>query len=195
MNLRDPKTQVLVVVAILFAASFYLWFVKIFAPLNEQITAKETQKNSIMAQLYEVEKTAATLVDLEKEYSDLELRYKRVALLLPEAKEDEAFLNHLHAAAQLTGSTVKKVTPLGTTPSEFYETNKYAIEVSSTYHGLGKFLSKVANFPFIVNLSDINLKSPSTSLMMMTGDSSKEAEPVTATFILLTYNVKQGLSQ
>lgn len=192
MNLRDPKTQITLIIAIIFIALYYVWFAKIFTPFQETIIQKELQKGVLLKKLHEVQKTASSLADLEKDYSELQVQYKKVEILLPESKEDEAFLSQLHAAAQLTNSIVVEVTPLGTTPSEFYETNNYSIQVESSYHGLGKFMAKVANFPFIVNLSDISLKSPAQKLSMISAENLKDEKPVTATFKVSTYNVKQG---
>ena len=192
MNLRDPKTQITLVIVLLFVGLYYLWFVKLYSPLTEQIAAKELQKSSLLTQLHAVEQKAATLNDLEKEYNNLQVQYKKVEIQLPESKEDEAFLSQLHAAAQLTGSIVVNVTPTGTIPSDFYETNTYSVEVDASYHGLGKFLAKVANFPFIVNISDLTMKSPAQKLSMIQAETLKDEKPVTATFKVSTYNVRQG---
>ena len=192
MNLRDPKTQIVAIVVVLFLGTYYFWFAKIYSPFQAEIAAKEVQKGNLLTQLHKVEEKAATLTELQKEYSDLQVKYKKVEILLPERKEDESFLSQLHAAAQLTNSTVIEVVPLGTVPSEFYETNNYTLEVEATYHGLGKFLANVANFPFIVNLDNINLKSPVQRLASAQSEEDEEANSVIATFKVSTYNVRQG---
>jgi len=192
MNIKEPKTQILLVVALLFIAGYYFWFSQVFAPYNDNIAVKKTQRDDILVQLHQVEQRAATLPELEKDLAEKEREYQKVQLLLPDKKEDEAFLKQLHAAAQLTGSLVTNITPLGTTPSDFYESNDYNVEVKSNYHGLGRFLARVANMPFIVNLSDISMKSPSTTLSGSSNVKKDGYKPVIATFKLSTYNVKQG---
>jgi Tfp pilus assembly protein PilO len=192
MNFRDPKTQIALVIVLIFIGLYYVWFTKVFSPYNAEIAAKEIQKTNLLTQLHQVEQKAATLNDLEKEYNNLQIQYKKVELLLPEKKEDESLLSQLHAAAQLTNSVVVNVTPTGTVPSEFYETNTYSVEVDASYHGLGKFLAKVANFPFIVNLNDVSLKSPIQKLSMIQSENVKDEKPLTAKFKVSTYNVRQG---
>ncbi|UCE66164.1 MAG: type 4a pilus biogenesis protein PilO [Candidatus Zixiibacteriota bacterium] len=192
MNLRDPKTQITLIITVVFLGLYYVWFAKIYSPYQLKISQMEIQKGTLLKKLHDVQETAAGLSDLQKEYNEKQIQYKKVEILLPERKEDESFLNQLHAAAQLTNSIVTDVTPLGTTPFEFYETNNYSVEVEATYHGLGKFMAKVANFPFIVNLNDISLKSPAQKLAMIQAESVKDEKPVTATFRVSTYNVKQG---
>ena len=192
MNLRDPKTQIAVFIVILFVVLYYLWFAKIYSPYQADIKAKEVQKGELLKKLHDVEDEAKTLVDLEKDYNRLLMDYKLVEILLPNQKEDESFLSQLHAAAQLTNSVVTDVTPLGAVPSEFYETNNYTVKVEATYHGLGKFLAKVANFPFIVNLDELSLKSPAQKLAMIQAETIKDSKPVIATFRVSTYNIIQG---
>jgi Tfp pilus assembly protein PilO len=111
MNLRDPKTQIVAVIVLIFLGLYYLWFAKLYTPFQAQIVAKEVQKGNLLTQLHKVEEKAATLTELQKEYGDLLVKYKKVEVLLPERKEDEALLNQIHAAAQLTQSIIVEIRP------------------------------------------------------------------------------------
>jgi Tfp pilus assembly protein PilO len=191
MNFKDPKIQIMLFIGVLFLTSTYLWYSKIYSSYSDKIKVKTAQYEKELQDLHSVKQKAATLDDLQREFDDLQMKYKKVELLLPEAKEDESFLSQIHAAAQLTSSTVIDLTPLGTQSGDFYMTNSYNIQVESSYHGLGKFFAKVANFPFIVNVSDLEMKAASG---LAGGVSAENADPdriVTATFKMSTYNVKQ----
>jgi len=195
MNLRDPKNQIFIIVLFLFGAAIYLWYTNIYTSFSEKTAVLVQEQNTLATKLNAVKQKAATLDELEKEFMALQLKYKSVELMLPERKEDEAFLAQIHGAAQLTVSLVKKITPLGTQPSDYYETNSYLVEVESSYHGLGRFLARVANFPFIVNISALQLKTTKEGSGTTLLDTSKDIganETVLATFKLSTYNVKQG---
>ena len=199
MNLRDPKNQIAIFVVVLFVVIYYIWFTRIYTSYQEEIDGSKVTRSTLLTKLHGVIAKAETLEELEKEYNELQLKYKKVELLLPEKKEDEAFLNQIHAAAQLTNSIVRKITPLGTRESDFYNTNSYNIEVESSYHGLGKFFAKIANFPFIVNVTDLELKSSAVAggvggTMLGTPVKIEPDKAVVATFRLSTYNVKQGVS-
>jgi Tfp pilus assembly protein PilO len=194
MNFKDPKIQIVLFIVFIFLTSSYLWYSKIYTDYSSKIAAKETQRQKELLDLHNVKQKAATLDDLQREYDELQIKYKKVELLLPEKKEDESFLSQLHAAAQLTGSTVTDLTPMGTQAGQFYETNTYSIEVQSSYHGLGKFFSKVANFPFIVNVSDLEMKA-SPDVIPGLGSSKKDPDKIiSATFKMSTYNVKQDMA-
>ncbi len=191
MNYKDPKIQVTIFIALLFVAAAYFWYGKVYTSYAEKIAVKSEQYQKELQDLHGVKQKAATLDDLQREFDDLEMRYRKVELLLPEIKEDEAFLSQLHVAAQLTGSTVRDLTPLGTQVGDFYNTNTYSVEVEASYHGLGRFFAKVSNFPFIVNVSDLEMK---TGKGMLPGMSTNDKDPdktLIATFKMSTYNVKQ----
>jgi len=194
MNFKDPKIQIILFVVIIFLSSSYLWYSKVYSQYSEKIAAKEVEREKELLDLHNVKQKAATLDDLQREFDELQMKYKTVELLLPEQKEDEAFLSQLHAAAQITNSTVRDITPMGTQNAQFYETNTYAIEVESSYHGLGRFFSKVANFPFIVNISDLEMKA-ATGIIPGLGSVKKDPNRVLiATFKMSTYNVKQDVA-
>jgi len=190
MNFKDPKIQISSFIVALFLLGSYFWYSKIYSSYAEKIEAKAAQYEKELQDLHNVKQKAATLDDLQREYDDLQMKYKKVELLLPEAKEDEAFLSQIHAAAQLTSTTVRDLTPMGSRPGDFYVSNTYSIEVESSYHGLGRFFAKVANFPFIVNVADLDLKA--SVGLMNAGSASKDPDKIViATFKMSTYNVKQ----
>jgi Tfp pilus assembly protein PilO len=190
MNFKDPKTQIMLFVGVLFLVTTYFWYTKVYSSYAEKIKVKTVQYEKELQDLHSVKQKAATLDDLQREFDDLQMKYKKVELLLPEAKEDESFLSQIHAAAQLTSSTVTELTPMGTQAGDFYMTNSYSVQVESSYHGLGRFFAKVANFPFIVNVSDLDLRAASG----LGGGKPEDLDPdkvITATFKMSTYNVKQ----
>ena len=194
MNLKDPKTQITLFIAILFVVASYLWYTKTYTEYSSKIAVVSVECEKELAALHNVKENAASLDDLQREFDDLQLRYQKIQLLLPERKEDESFLTQIHAAGQLTNSQVRDITPMGAQPGEYYVTNTYSVEVEASYHGLGKFFSKVANFPFIVNIADLELKSNAGTLSAQGSPKKDTDKTVIATFKMLTYNVKQDAS-
>lgn len=195
MNLRDPKNQLRIFVVVIFLVAIYLWATKIYTPFSQRLEQLQVEHENLGRKLNSVRQKAETLEALQKEYSELQTKYQTVQLLLPEKKEDESFLSQIHAAAQLTNSIVTKITPLGTVPSDFYDANSYSVEVEASYHGMGKFFAIVANFPFIVNLSDLQMKSTTQTGGNLPNQPPKTEDDrsVEATVKMSTYNVKQGM--
>lgn len=195
MNLRDPKNQIFIIIIFVIAAAVYFWYTKLYSSYDARIATLAQEQSVLAAKLNSVKQKAAGIEELMKEYDGYLMKYKKMELLLPEKKEDEAFLNQIHAAAQLTNSTVKEIVPLGTQVLDYYEANDYSVIVESSYKGLGEFFAKLANFPFIVNLSALQLKTSKEGSGTTLLDPTQKIAPnetVVATFKLSTYNVKQG---
>ena len=72
---------------------------------------------------------------------------------------------------------------------------KFNIAMTGTYHDFGKFIGYVANFPFIANVSELQVNSTSAANIGERGEEEGDnfsAKPtMTANFVLSTYFVKQ----
>jgi Tfp pilus assembly protein PilO len=191
MNYKDPKIQMIAIVIMIFLVASYFWYSKSYTVNAQKIASLKVQYEKELADLHSVKQKAATLDDLQREMDDLQIKYKSVELLLPEIKEDESFLSQIHAAAQVTSSTVLDLTPMGSQPADFYSTNIYSLQVESSYHGLGKFFARVANFPFIVNVSELEMKTLNVGGAPGMNNRRNPDNDVIATFKMSTYNAKQ----
>jgi Tfp pilus assembly protein PilO len=190
MDLKDPKNQILVLIAIVFLVLIYVWYARFYSPYEAQLVQKKAQYQKLKTDLFAVQEKAKGLDALRVEVGQQEARYEKVRLWLPEKKEDESFLHQVHMAEQSTNSTIMNITPQASIPHEFYTANSYKVEIESTYHGLGKFFEKVVNFPFIVNISDVMIESREVKQGAKSGLAEKKRSDLTiaATFKLTTYN-------
>jgi type IV pilus assembly protein PilO len=190
MDFKDPKNQILILVVIAFMGLGYLWYIKFYSPYAVKLSGDKARLEKILSKLHEVQQKAASLDALQQEYASLEGRYSNVRLLLPEQKEDETMLSQIHIAAQVTNSAVVGITPMASTTKDFYIANTYLVELSSTYHGLGEFFAKVANFPFIVTISDVQMSATESATGATTKSLRRKDHTLSATFKLTTYNVR-----
>jgi Tfp pilus assembly protein PilO len=192
MDFKDPKNQILVLIVIVFLALIYVWYQKFYTPYAAELTSKKDKLEKILSNLHAVQQRAAGLQTLQQDYEAQAKRYEAVRLLLPEIKEDERFLSQVHIAAQVTGSVVMSVIPQPPVPKDFYMSNTYLVELSCTYHGLGEFFAKVANFPFIVTISDVQMAAIDQNVASQTKSLRKKDHTLMASFKLTTYNVRGG---
>ncbi|MCP4583208.1 MAG: type 4a pilus biogenesis protein PilO [candidate division Zixibacteria bacterium] len=189
MDFKDPKNQILILVVFGFIVLIYLWHTKFYTPYDQQLTVDKATYSKLREELHAVKQEAASLDALQEEVAMQNARFENVKLWLPEKKQDEAFLAQLHIAAQQTNSTIIGITPQAPMPKEFYSANDYIVEAEATYHGLGNLFAKVVNFPFIVRISDIELKSKEgMSELMAVSAQKRENLTVSATFKLTTFN-------
>ena len=67
--------------------------------------------------------------------------------------------------------------------------------MTGTYHDMGKFIGYVANFPFIVNVTDMQLTATEVAISSANNEENlgeiQKPETISAIFTLSTYYVKE----
>jgi len=203
MDMRDSKTQKIALGAMAFLAVLYLWYSRVYTKYDAQIAQKSQEFETITTNLKNVEMKAKSLDALQTEYAQLIERYHQIEALLPEVKQIPSMLVQLHTASSLTGTKITRVQPLPVKEQEFYNVAAFEIELNGTYHDFGSFLSYVANFPFIANISNVDIKAKNIAISggVAAGNNpesggelreiGKKKETMSAIFVLSTYYVKE----
>lgn len=199
MDFKDSKTQKIVLGALAFFIVVYFWYSRVYSVNENKIASKTTEFETITTNLRRVEMKAKSLDALKVEYSDLVERYHEIEELLPEVKQIPSFLVQLHTASSLTGTKITSIQPLPNEEEEFYNVVSFEVQLSGTYHDFGSFISYVANFPFITNVSDVNITAQNIAISKAAAKNEKDkvqeikkTETMNATFKLSTYFVKDN---
>jgi len=190
MDLKDPKTQKVFLAAIGIFLLVYFWHTKIYQGYENKINAHAQQYEQIRMELKNVEMKFRSLASLKEEYRDLTRQYRTVERLLPEAQSVPDFLAAIHSAALESNSQVVEINPQGISPRDFYNEDSYRIVMNTTFHDLGWFLADVANFPFIVNVSKLELQEVVSEYAEAVQE--EQDYTVTASFKLTTYFVQES---
>jgi type IV pilus assembly protein PilO len=197
MDLRDSKTQKIIIGALAFFIVVYFWYSRVYSRYDNEITLKNREFETVTTNLRNVELKAKSLDALKVEYADLLERYNEVEELLPEVKQIPSILVQLHTASSLTGTKITKVEPLPISSRDFYNESSFRIQLEGTYHDFGTFISYVANFPFIANISDMDIEAVNVTISRSNDTESeqeivgKKQNTMNATFVLSTYFVKE----
>ncbi len=201
MDLKNAKTQKIVIAALVVGVIGYFWYTRVYTAYNDQVTNKSRDFERITTDLKNVEMKAKSLDALKVEYGELVKRYHEIEALLPEVKQIPSMLVQLHTASSITGTRITKVNPKPIASQDFYNVASFEVEMTGTYHDFGTFLSYVANFPFIANISDVMVKAQNTSISTKGQVQNEGAKPIeigkkketiTANFVLSTYFVKEA---
>jgi type IV pilus assembly protein PilO len=196
MDFRDPKIQKISLGIVAFFVVVYFWYTRLYSKYDIQLSGMTGEYETMITNLKNVEMKSKSLDALKLEYADLLGRYQEIEQLLPEVKQIPSFLVQLHTASSLTGTKIVKIEPQPIKPESFYNVASFSIEMTGTYHDFGKFIGYVANFPFIANVSGLDLKAVagSNTATPATNDEGIAVElqkpTVTASFTLSTYFVK-----
>lgn len=194
MDFRDPKMQKILIGAVAFFVVVYFWYTRLYTTYDNKLAAMTQEYENMITDLKNVEMKSKTLDALKEEYVELLDKYLEIEQLLPEVKQIPSFLVQLHTASSLTGTKITKIQPRPVTPESFYNVASFDIQMEGGYHEFGKFMSYVANFPFIANVSNMDIKTPSVTVGVSEAESEGIRElnqpTIKANFLLSTYYVK-----
>lgn len=196
MDIKDPKIQKIVIAIMAFFVVVYFWYSRLYSHYRQEIQTKSQQFEQVTTDLRSVEMKAKSLDALKQEYVELVDRYHQIEALLPEVKQIPSFLVQLHTASSLTGTKITSIQPVEIKSEEFYNVASFELQMVGTYHDFGKFISYVANFPFIANVSDLQINAlavatPPSGEGAQVEEVGKKQETISAIFTLSTYYVKE----
>ncbi len=187
MDLREPKTQKFLLGGLAVFLLLYFWHARIYSKNATLIEQKQLRYENLLSDLKTVEMKAKAFESLKEEYERLLERYHKVERLLPEEKQIHLFLMQMHSASSANQTGIIQIIPEGEVPVSFYNANSFDIEVSGSYHNLGRFLSNVANFPFLANVSEVTITAQPQEEQMP----EQKGKTITASLKLTTYYVKK----
>jgi len=194
MDFRDPKMQKILIGAVAFFVVVYFWYTRLYTTYDNKLAAMTQEYENMITDLKNVEMKSKTLEALKEEYVELLDKYLEIEQLLPEVKQIPSFLVQLHTASSLTGTKITRIEPRPIAPESFYNVASFDIQMEGGYHEFGKFMSYVANFPFIANVSNMDIKTPSVTVGVSEAESEGIRElnqpTIKANFLLSTYYVK-----
>jgi len=194
MDLKDPKFQKIALVGIVFLIMVYFWYSRIYTGQANQIESKQREYQTMIVNLRNVEMKSKSLDALRAEYEALLAKYREIEQLLPEVKMAPSFLVQLHTASSLTGTKILSIVPKPISSESFYNVAEYDVTLEGQYHDFGEFVSYIANFPFIVNIGNMNIEAVDQSKKKKESEKSNkmdtELPTIQASFTLSTYYVK-----
>mgnify|MGYP001596499896 CR=1 FL=1 len=198
MDLKDSKTQKTALGVLALFIVVYFWYTRLFTPTGEQIAQKSGEFETITTNLRNVEMKAKSLEALQLEYKELVDRYNQIENLLPEYQQIPSMLVQMHTASSLTGTRISEIKPLPLASENFYNIASFQITMTGTYDDFSSFIAYVANFPFIANVSAMNMEAQKISNGKNSSSETeggikedKKKQTVKAQFVLSTYYVKE----
>ena len=185
MDLKDPKAQKTLLLALIVFLVIYFWYARIYSANVQKINAKQSEYEMLLTNLKNVEMKAKSFQNLKAEYEELLQRYKQVELLLPEEKQIPLYLIQLQSASQGSEAKINQILPLGTTPISFYNAVSFSLEFIGNYNDIGTFFASVANFPFLSNVTEVNFSGLPKDVV------KKDNKTMAVSCKLTTYYIKE----
>lgn len=188
MDLKDPKTQKLVLMGAGIGVLIYFYIIADYVPFNYRVRAKEigrlkgeyTQK---MSELTKAQQLVNRLPELKKEFELLNQRWMVAQELLPSQKEVASLLRKVTIAGQESGVHFLLFKPGDPKPSTYFTENPVQVSVTGGFHRAGAFLGEISDLSRLVNVSQLKLKG---------FDKGDLDETVQADFVATAYTLAEG---
>jgi len=188
INLRDPQTRNLVLVALLVGSGLYAFFATPWVPFGYQPTSHriselkaDFEKKS--SDLSRARQAVADLPRFQAEFAALHERYELAGELLPLEKEFPGLLRKLTLTGQQAGIEFQMVQPEAIIEQGNYTELPIRITVRGGYHQIGQFLAQIANMRRIINVSNLAISAQQSAASSATCEAS-----LTATAYILNPN-------
>ena len=188
MDLKDPKTQKLVVIGRGTAALVYFYVFADFVPFNYRARSKEiaslkTEYTRKANELTKAQQLVNRLPELKKEFALLNQRWEVAQELLPSQKEVASLLRKVTLAGQEAGVKFVLFKPGEPRTQTYFTENPVQVSVTGGFHRAGTFLSEIAELSRLVNVSQLKLKG---------FDKGDLDDTVQADFVATAYTLAEG---
>jgi len=157
-----PRQKILLAVlfsGLVVAGYYYLYY----REASQRIGAMETQLAGLQSKIREQQAIAGNLRSFQEEVLRLEAQLSLLLEQLPNSAEIPSLLKSVSDLGKESGLDFLRFAPSGEIKKDFYAEIPVSISVNGDYHSFALFTDKVANYPRIVNLSNITFSSPKPS--------------------------------
>lgn len=187
-NQRDQLMLFACVAA--FAAIGAYWYF-LYSPKTVVLNTLSARVDTLVAQNESVRReiakgTASRLKEEAEEYGRMLVLFRQ---LVPIANEVPTLLDQISTAARQVGLELGGVNPQGVIPGEIFDTYRYQIGVTGSYHRIAQFLNNIGSLTRIV--------APMNLVLNPGGGAGPRTRPneqqLNATFEIQTYVAKSAM--
>lgn len=188
MDLKDPKTQKLILIGLGTAALVYFYVFADYIPFNykarsAEITKLKAEYTQKMNELTKAQQLVNRLPELKAEFALLNQRWEVAQELLPSQKEVASLLRKVTLAGQEAGVKFLLFKPGEAKAQPYFTENPVQVSVTGGFHRAGTFLSEIAELSRLVNVSQLKLKG---------FDKGDLDDIVQADFVATAYTLAEG---
>lgn len=143
-----------------------------------EIEAQRARVTTLRADIDRGVNTARQLPQFRAQVADLGRRLDELKQILPEQKDAQDILRRVHNLAVQSNLSIRSFTPKTSTKKQLHEEWPIEMQVEGTYHDLGFFFDRIARFPRIINIGDVQIRAR---------ESQTSAATITARYTAMTF--------
>ncbi len=192
LNLQNPTIRNPLIALAVALALGYLWYSQSYKEAQATLQNKLTTKEQKESELRTILALRPQLETLRAEKVNAEKRLDSLRAIFPDHRQVPRLVRDLSSVARASSIVTTKFNPIPEVEQEFHIENRYNVAVSGMYHSLGEFYAYLANFPLIINLSNVIISAnPGYRDAMERDEYDMFSSSVMATFQLTTFSSKR----
>lgn len=134
----------------------------LIGPERAEVESRRARLAAVEAEVAQAQATAARLVAYEREIAELEVALAETTAVIPDEKDPQDVLRHLHQLASESALSLSSWKPRDIVSRAQYSEWPIVLGFEGRYHDLGVFFDRVAAMSRLISVSDLNIKAVST---------------------------------
>jgi type IV pilus assembly protein PilO len=161
--LKLPLYQRFLILAalVVLVIGVFVWF--LWLPEYEKLEGMDQDIARLEAEYIQKKQIADNLPKFKEEFAKMEKLLDEALTQLPNKKEIPTLLTNLATLAKDSGLEVVTFTPRGEVNKGFYAEVPASVDLVGTFHQIAEFAQAVGKLSRIVNLSNLDLSSPTVT--------------------------------
>jgi len=157
----SPRAQAAVLALLCVMTLAGAWQVLI-GPERVELESRRARLSAVEAEVSQAQATAARLAAYEREVADLELALLETTAVIPDEKDPQDVLRHLHQLASESAVNLSSWKPGDVVNRSQYSEWPITLGFEGRYHDLGIFFDRIAAMSRLMSVSDLTIKAVAT---------------------------------
>ena len=158
VKLSTPK-KILILVGIIAVISA-LYYSLLFKSKQQEKTQLQSKLTRLQVDLRKKQAAVAKLERYRAEVAKLNEDFTRALIQLPDKKEIPSLLSNISRLGKEAGLEFLLFKPMKEVAKDFYAEIPIDINVLGSFHNVATFFDKISKLPRIVNVSNLDMKTP-----------------------------------
>ena len=154
----SPKAQLIVFVLLSAMTVVGAWQM-LLSPMMAELETRRTYQQLVESNLASARAVADRLPQVEREVRELELALHQTTAVIPDEKDPQDVLRHLHELASVSMLNLASFSPKPIVSKPQYSEWPIEIGFEGNFHDLGMFFGRIATMSRLMSVSDLKIQT------------------------------------
>jgi len=156
MENLSPKAQAGVLIGLL-VVFYALGYFLVLKGWYQRTSALETQIAQVESKIQKGRALRMKINEFNRQIKDLKEQLSKLREIMPTRSEAGKFYSNLNLLANETQVYIQKIKADRRVPNDVYTELPYSLVLKAGYHDVGQFFASLANFPKIINVTNLQM--------------------------------------